>query len=62
MFFLDIIFFRRAQVYGLVSDLHRVGIIHGDLEPRNIGRVPEHGLCLIDFSESTNHNCVEFMV
>ncbi|KAH9023569.1 hypothetical protein EDB83DRAFT_2527303 [Lactarius deliciosus] len=26
----------QTQIYGLVRDLHRVGIVHGDLEPRNI--------------------------
>ncbi|KAI9465417.1 hypothetical protein BJY52DRAFT_1144063 [Lactarius psammicola] len=49
----------RTQVYGLVWDLHRVGIVHGDLEPRNVARVPGGGFCLIDFSECTKHTCVE---
>ena len=26
----------RPEVYKLVQDLHRFGILHGDLEPRNI--------------------------
>ncbi|KAH9179320.1 kinase-like domain-containing protein [Lactarius sanguifluus] len=47
------------QVYELVRDLHRVGIIHADLEPRNIARVPGGGFHLIDFSESVRHTCVE---
>ncbi|KAI9465415.1 hypothetical protein BJY52DRAFT_1202193 [Lactarius psammicola] len=52
----------RTQVYGLVWDLHRVGIVHGDLEPRNVARVPGGGFCLIDFSECTKHTCVEISV
>lgn len=47
------------QVYGMVRDLHRVGIIHGDLEPQNVARVPGGSLRLIDFSSSTRHTCVE---
>ena len=31
----------RFQVYKLVRDLHRIGIIHGDLEPRNVARTRE---------------------
>ncbi|KIL54824.1 hypothetical protein M378DRAFT_174006 [Amanita muscaria Koide BX008] len=49
----------RSQVYKLVQDLHRIGIRHGDLEPRNIGRVRGGGFCLIDFSDSRRHNCKE---
>ncbi|KAM6493291.1 hypothetical protein JOM56_011425 [Amanita muscaria] len=52
----------RSQVYKLVQDLHRIGIMHGDLEPRNIGRVRGGGLCLIDFSESRRHICKESKV
>ncbi|KAF8272453.1 hypothetical protein EI94DRAFT_1769734 [Lactarius quietus] len=51
----------RIQVYGLVRALHQVGIVHADLEPRNIGRVPGGGLRLIDFSESRMHTCMEFL-
>jgi hypothetical protein len=40
-------FFCRARVYGLVRDLHRVGIVHEDLEPRNIARAPGGGFRLI---------------
>ncbi|KAF8339291.1 hypothetical protein F5887DRAFT_1062844 [Amanita rubescens] len=47
----------RSQVYKLVRDLHRIGITHGDLEPRNIARTREGGFCLIDFSESRRHTC-----
>ncbi|KAH9017321.1 hypothetical protein EDB85DRAFT_2096490 [Lactarius pseudohatsudake] len=52
----------QTQIYGLVWDLHRVGIVHGDLEPRNIARVPGGGFRLIDFSESVRHSCVEISV
>ncbi|KAH9004932.1 hypothetical protein EDB86DRAFT_3186805 [Lactarius hatsudake] len=52
-------FSEQTQVYGLIWDLHRVGIVHGDLEPRNIARVPGGGFRLIDFSESVRHTCVE---
>ncbi|KAH9042056.1 hypothetical protein EDB85DRAFT_1857198 [Lactarius pseudohatsudake] len=55
-------FSEQTQVYGLVWDLHRVGIIHGDLEPRNIARIPGGGFRLIDFSESVRHTCVEISV
>ncbi|KAH9050748.1 hypothetical protein EDB84DRAFT_1258875 [Lactarius hengduanensis] len=52
----------RTQLYVLVCDLHRVGILHGDLEPRNIARIPGGGFRLIDFSESRRHNCVDIPV
>ncbi|KAH9175244.1 hypothetical protein EDB89DRAFT_347330 [Lactarius sanguifluus] len=55
-------FSEQTQVYGLVWDLHRLGIIHGDLEPRNIARVPGGGFLLIDFSASVRHSCVEMSV
>ena len=55
----------RSQVYKLVQDLHRIGIIHGDLEPRNIARARGGGgeFFLIDFSESKKrHKCKESKV
>ncbi|KAH8998502.1 hypothetical protein EDB92DRAFT_1177410 [Lactarius akahatsu] len=52
-------FSEQTQAYGLVWNLYRVGIVHGDLEPRNITRVPGGGFRLIDFSESVRHTCVE---
>ncbi|KAH9014661.1 hypothetical protein EDB85DRAFT_2097786 [Lactarius pseudohatsudake] len=55
-------FSEQTQIYGLVWDLHRGGIVHGDLEPRNIARVPGGGFRLIDFSESVRHSCVEISV
>lgn len=58
----------RSQVFKLARDLHCIGIIHGDLEPRNIARTREGGFCLIDFSESRRHTwkgskrCVELQI
>jgi len=49
----------RVEVYRLVQDLHSIGIVHGDLEPRNVVRVHGGGFRLIDFSESRKHNCKE---
>jgi hypothetical protein len=54
--------FYRAHIYGMAQDLHRVGIVHGDLEPRNVARVPGGGFRLFDFSESEKHTCKEFLV
>ncbi|KAH9964387.1 hypothetical protein BGW80DRAFT_1438550 [Lactifluus volemus] len=45
----------RSKVYKLVQDLHRIGIAHEDLEPRNIVRTHGGGFLLIDFSESRKH-------
>ncbi|KAH9027919.1 hypothetical protein EDB84DRAFT_286205 [Lactarius hengduanensis] len=55
-------FSEQTRVYKLVGDLHRVGIVHGDLEPQNIARVPGGGFRLIDFSGSRRHTCVEISV
>jgi tRNA A-37 threonylcarbamoyl transferase component Bud32 len=52
----------RSKVYKLVQDLHRIGIAHGDLEPRNIVRTHGGGFLLIDFSESRKHVCKESKV
>jgi tRNA A-37 threonylcarbamoyl transferase component Bud32 len=52
----------RAEVYRLVQDLHSVGIVHGDLEPRNVLRVKGGGFLLVDFSESFKHACKECKV
>jgi len=45
-----------------VQDLHRIGIVHRDLEPRNIARARGGGFYLIDFSESKTHICKESKV
>ncbi|KAH9975465.1 hypothetical protein BGW80DRAFT_1436615 [Lactifluus volemus] len=52
----------RSKVYKLVQDLHRIGIAHEDLEPRNIVRTHGGGFLLIDFSESRKHVCKESKV
>ena len=52
----------RSQVYKLVQELHSIGIIHGDLDPRNIVRAYGGGFRLIDFSESRRHICKESKV
>jgi serine/threonine protein kinase len=49
----------RREVYELVVHLHSTGIVHGDLEPRNVARVRGGGFRLIDFSESRRHHCKE---
>ena len=52
----------RSKLYKSVQDLHSIGIVHGDLEPRNVVRVRGGGLYLIDFSESRRHICKESKV
>ena len=49
-------------MYKSVYDLHTIGIMHGDLEPRNVARVRGGGFRLIDFSESREHHCIESKV
>ena len=46
----------------MVQGLHSIGIIHGDLDPRNIVRAYGGGFRLIDFSESRRHICKESKV
>jgi serine/threonine protein kinase len=52
----------RTQVYKLAQDLHSIGIVHGDLEPRNVMRILGGGFYVIDFSQSRKHICKENMV
>ncbi|KAH9986750.1 hypothetical protein BJV74DRAFT_878456 [Russula compacta] len=49
----------RSDIYKLVQTLHSIGIVHQDLDPRNIGRSHGGGFFLIDFSESRKHVCKE---
>ncbi|KAF8269392.1 hypothetical protein EI94DRAFT_1699562 [Lactarius quietus] len=49
----------RTQVYRLERNLHKVGIVHGDLEPRNVARVSGGGFRLIDYSSSGKHSTCE---
>ena len=47
----------RRQIFELVSDLHQIGIMHLDLEPRNIVRSPCGSIKIIDFSMAMFHDC-----
>ena len=47
----------RDQIFKLVQNLHSIGIVHQDLEPRNIIRTRQGGFRLIDFTESRKHIC-----
>ena len=47
--------FYRLEIFNLVYDLHSLGIVHGDLEPRNVVRTDEGKLLLIDFTHSSRH-------
>jgi tRNA A-37 threonylcarbamoyl transferase component Bud32 len=47
--------FCRSDVYKLVQDLHSIGMVHEDLEPRSIVRTHGSGFLLIDFSENGRH-------
>jgi tRNA A-37 threonylcarbamoyl transferase component Bud32 len=44
-------------MFALVKLLHRAGVVHGDLEPRNVVRTAKRSFLLIDFTESTTHHC-----
>jgi serine/threonine protein kinase len=45
------------QVFVLVKQLHLAGILHGDLEPRNVVRMAGGDFLLIDFTNSVTHIC-----
>ncbi|KAL5498957.1 hypothetical protein ACEPAH_1475 [Sanghuangporus vaninii] len=47
----------RLRIFELLSALHKIGIIHKDIEPRNIVRSSDGSLKLIDFSQAGFHNC-----
>ncbi|KAJ7868372.1 hypothetical protein B0H14DRAFT_2729980 [Mycena olivaceomarginata] len=48
----------RRRLYGALTELHSVGVIHGDLTPRNVVRRSRGALCLVDFGQSTlRHIC-----
>lgn len=47
----------RATLLSQLCSLHRVHVLHGDFEPRNVVR-GRQGLSIIDFSHSSlNHDC-----
>ncbi|OCB90009.1 kinase-like protein [Sanghuangporus baumii] len=47
----------RLRIFELLSALHKIGIIHKDIEPRNIVRSSDGSLKLIDFSQAGFHDC-----
>jgi RIO-like serine/threonine protein kinase len=49
------VIFHRLQIFELVYNLHSLGIVHGDLEPRNVVRTDRGTFLLIDFTESWMH-------
>ena len=44
-------------MFDLVNELHKIGIKHLDLEPRNIVRDPFGSFSIIDFSQARLHVC-----
>ena len=42
-----------------LQTLHQIGIVHGDLEPRNVMKTQDGVYKLIDFSDSAVHKCPE---
>ncbi|KAK7006120.1 hypothetical protein R3P38DRAFT_2793888 [Favolaschia claudopus] len=48
----------RFTIYQIVQEIHRAGILHGDLAPRNVLRGSDGTLNLIDFGfSSLDHRC-----
>ncbi|KAL5501321.1 hypothetical protein ACEPAH_8581 [Sanghuangporus vaninii] len=47
----------RHRQFELVFALHKIGIVHSDLEPRNIVRNSTGSLRIIDFSQAGFHKC-----
>ncbi|KAJ4473890.1 hypothetical protein J3R30DRAFT_3684842 [Lentinula aciculospora] len=47
----------KSAIYKLISDLHYLGIGHGDLEPRNVVRNSEGSYKIIDFDKWWFHDC-----
>ncbi|EJD05076.1 kinase-like protein [Fomitiporia mediterranea MF3/22] len=47
----------RRGLYEAILTLHKLGVYHGDLEPRNIVRDSNGSFKIIDFTSSTLHNC-----
>jgi len=45
----------REQIYNLVKDLHNIGIVHDDLEPRNIVQILGGGFCLMMMTLRLSH-------
>ncbi|KAH8111592.1 hypothetical protein DFH11DRAFT_589626 [Phellopilus nigrolimitatus] len=49
----------KKEVLEMAEKLHGLGIIHEDLEPRNVVRTIAGGFSILDFTESRMHNCKE---
>ncbi|KAH8111575.1 hypothetical protein DFH11DRAFT_1791681 [Phellopilus nigrolimitatus] len=49
----------KEKVLLVAQELHGLGIVHGDLEPRNVVRTIAGGFSILDFTESRKHNCKE---
>ncbi|KAL5481084.1 hypothetical protein ACEPAI_10025 [Sanghuangporus weigelae] len=47
----------RLRIFELLSALHKIGIVHRDIEPRNIVRSCDGSLKIIDFSQAVFHDC-----
>ncbi|EJD06895.1 kinase-like protein [Fomitiporia mediterranea MF3/22] len=47
----------RRGLYEAILALHKLGVCHGDLEPRNIVRDSNGSFKIIDFTSSTLHTC-----
>ncbi|EJD08066.1 uncharacterized protein FOMMEDRAFT_150738 [Fomitiporia mediterranea MF3/22] len=47
----------RHKLYNAILALHRLGVYHGDLEPRNIVHGSDGSFKIIDFTSSTIHHC-----
>ncbi|KAK0465880.1 kinase-like domain-containing protein [Desarmillaria tabescens] len=47
----------KVQIFNMISALHRIGIEHCDLEPRNIVRTADGSYKIIDLSSSSFHDC-----
>ncbi|KAH8111596.1 hypothetical protein DFH11DRAFT_1512905 [Phellopilus nigrolimitatus] len=49
----------KEKVLEVAQELHGLGIVHEDLEPRNVVRTIAGGFSILDFTESRMHNCKE---
>ncbi|KAJ6515571.1 hypothetical protein C8R45DRAFT_956947 [Mycena sanguinolenta] len=49
---------RRQKLFTKVLEMHSAGVVHGDLEPRNVVEDSEGELKVIDFHVAgMNHRC-----